>query len=103
MRSFRQGYLFWVALLDLGSNPHQSPHALSKRYGSLMYLKLGTTPALIASSQEAAVAILKTFDSDFSNRPENMGAVADILCTIEMMWPHLPSGLCYEKPVFSTS
>ncbi|GLJ21172.1 hypothetical protein SUGI_0387470 [Cryptomeria japonica] len=82
-------------LLDLGSNPHQSLHALSKRYGGLMYLKLGTTPALIASSQEAAVAILKTFDSDFANRPENMGAAADILLydrsdiTMSSQWPML--------------
>ncbi|GLJ21170.1 hypothetical protein SUGI_0387440 [Cryptomeria japonica] len=99
------------SLLDLGSNPHQSLHALSKRYGSLMYLKLGTTPALIASSQEAAVAILKTFDSDFSNRPENMGAVADILLynrndvATSPQWPvlrkicifHLLTPKCMQK------
>ncbi|GLJ21174.1 hypothetical protein SUGI_0387610 [Cryptomeria japonica] len=99
------------SLLDLGSNPHHSLHALSKRYGGLMYLKLGTTPAIIASSQEAAVAILKTFDSHFSNRPESMGAVANILLydrsdiIMSSQWPmlrklcifHLLTPKCLQK------
>ncbi|GLJ21171.1 hypothetical protein SUGI_0387450 [Cryptomeria japonica] len=76
-----------------------------------MYLKLGTTPALIASSKEAATAILKTFDSDFSNRLANMGATADILLynrndiTMSSQWPmlrklcifHLLTPKCLQK------
>ncbi|GLJ21200.1 hypothetical protein SUGI_0388180 [Cryptomeria japonica] len=101
------------SLLDLGSNPHQSLHALSKRYGGLMYIKLGTTPAIIASSQEAATAILKTFDSDFSNRPQSGSAAADILLynrsdisfSPQSQWPflrklcifHLLTPKCLEK------
>ncbi|GLJ21194.1 hypothetical protein SUGI_0388060 [Cryptomeria japonica] len=64
------------SLLNIGSNPHQSLYALSKRYGGLMYLKLGTTPTIVASSREAATAIFKTFDSDFSNRPHGGSGAA---------------------------
>ncbi|XP_057822331.2 flavonoid 3'-monooxygenase CYP75B137 [Cryptomeria japonica] len=101
------------SLLDLGSNPHHSLCALSKRYGGLMYLKLGSTPTIIASSQEAATAILKTFDSDFSNRPQSGSAVADILLynrsditwSPHSQWPflrklcifHLLTPKCLEK------
>ena len=84
-------------LLVLGSNPHRSLHALSQRYGGLMFLKLGSKPTIIASSKEAATAILKTFDSDFANRPKNMGATTDILLynrndfimSSESRWPML--------------
>ncbi|XP_057827376.1 flavonoid 3',5'-hydroxylase 2 [Cryptomeria japonica] len=60
-----------------------------------MHLKLGTTPTIIASSREAATAILKTFDSDFSNRPQSGSAAADILLynrsdiTWSPRWPSL--------------
>ncbi|GLJ21176.1 hypothetical protein SUGI_0387650 [Cryptomeria japonica] len=99
------------SLLDLASNPHQSLYAFSKRYGGLMYLKLGTIPTIVASSQEAATAILKTFDSDFSNRPQTGSAAADILIynrsniTWSPQWPflrklcifHLLTPKCLEK------
>ncbi|KAH9288787.1 hypothetical protein KI387_032904, partial [Taxus chinensis] len=95
----------------LGSNPHQSLYTLSKRYGGLMYLKIGTTPAVIASSLEAATAILKTFDNNFCNRAPYGGAAADILLydksdiTMSSNWPmlrklcvvHLLSPKCVDE------
>ncbi|XP_023768148.1 cytochrome P450 Tp4149 [Lactuca sativa] len=61
-------------LHQLGSHPHQSLHALSKKYGPLMLIHIGSIPTLVASSVDAAQGILKTHDSSFSSRP-NMSIV----------------------------
>nr|QLI49056.1 cytochrome P450 family 75 subfamily A polypeptide 110 [Gloriosa superba] len=42
---------------------------LSKRYGPLMYLKLGNRGTLVVSSPAAARAIFTTADAHFANRP----------------------------------
>ncbi|CAA2961478.1 cytochrome P450 71A6-like [Olea europaea var. sylvestris] len=57
-------------LHQLGLFPHRSLHALSKRYGPLMLLHLGSVPALIVSSADAACEIMKNQDLIFSNRPK---------------------------------
>ncbi|KAL7117024.1 hypothetical protein ACP275_03G045100 [Erythranthe tilingii] len=41
-------------LLLLGRNPHRSLAKLSKTYGPLMYLKLGTVQTIVASSPDMA-------------------------------------------------
>ncbi|PWA56234.1 cytochrome P450 [Artemisia annua] len=56
-------------MLQLGSSPHRSLHALSQKYGPLMLLHLGSKPTLVASSSEVAREILKTHDLSFSGRP----------------------------------
>ncbi|KAG9447227.1 hypothetical protein H6P81_013355 [Aristolochia fimbriata] len=55
-------------LHQLGSSPHRSLRKLSKKYGSVMFMHLGSTPTLVVSSEEAAQEILKTHDLVFSDR-----------------------------------
>ncbi|WOG89178.1 hypothetical protein DCAR_0208414 [Daucus carota subsp. sativus] len=49
--------------------PHRSFHHLSKKYGSLMFLQLGSVPTLVVSSAAMAREIFKKHDSVFSSRP----------------------------------
>ncbi|KAL7155034.1 hypothetical protein ABFS83_03G046700 [Erythranthe nasuta] len=55
-------------LLLLGQNPHRSIAKLSKTYGPLMYLKLGTVQTIVASSPEMAKEILLKHDQICSDR-----------------------------------
>ncbi|KAJ9680870.1 hypothetical protein PVL29_020008 [Vitis rotundifolia] len=55
-------------LLQLGEKPHQSLAILSKTYGPLMSLKLGTTTTIVVSSSEAAQEVLNKNDQAFSSR-----------------------------------
>lgn len=56
------------SLLELGPRPNQSLAALSKIYGPLMTLKLGSITTIVASSPEAAQEILQKQDKNFSDR-----------------------------------
>jgi flavonoid 3'-monooxygenase len=58
----------------LGNMPHHSLYHLSKKYGPIMYLKLGTTDTVVVSSPKIAEACLKTNDLNFSSRPSNSAA-----------------------------
>ena len=58
----------------LGNMPHVALAKMSKRYGPVMFLKMGTNSMVVASTPEAAQAFLKTLDINFSNRPANAGA-----------------------------
>ncbi|CAN6312679.1 unnamed protein product [Urochloa humidicola] len=53
----------------IGTLPHRSIHELSKRYGPLMSLRLGSFPVIVGSSVDAARLILKTHDLAFIDRP----------------------------------
>ncbi|KAM3281032.1 cytochrome 71AU50 [Capsicum chacoense] len=53
----------------LGKNPHQDLNNLAKKYGPIMYLKLGLVDNIIASSPHAAEQFLKTYDQNFASRP----------------------------------
>ncbi|CAL9167429.1 unnamed protein product [Musa hybrid cultivar] len=60
-----------IGNLDLiGSLPHRSLHALSQKYGPLMYLRFGSFPVVVGSSVEAARFFLKTHDICFVSRPK---------------------------------
>ncbi|KAK9734007.1 hypothetical protein RND81_04G107900 [Saponaria officinalis] len=58
----------------LGTYPHRSLKSLSDRYGELMVVHLGKTPALVVSSEKAATEIMKTHDAKFSSRASNKTA-----------------------------
>ena len=53
----------------IGELPHRSMHELSKRYGPLMQLRLGSLPAVVGSSVDMARFFLKTSDAAFADRP----------------------------------
>ncbi|KAB1217255.1 Cytochrome P450 71A21 [Morella rubra] len=56
-------------LHHLGTLPHRSLHALSKKYGPIMFLYFGHSPTLVVSSTDMAKEVVKTHDLVFSNRP----------------------------------
>nr|GME13207.1 cytochrome P450 71A3-like [Ipomoea batatas] len=58
-------------ILQLGSLPHRTLQQLSTHYGPLMLLHFGSMPVLVASSPDAARAIMKDHDLAFSDRPAN--------------------------------
>ncbi|GLJ31811.1 hypothetical protein SUGI_0639990 [Cryptomeria japonica] len=53
----------------LGTLPHQSLAALAKRYGSIVFLRLGSVPTVVISSPAMAKEFLKTHDLVFATRP----------------------------------
>ncbi|EFJ04393.1 hypothetical protein SELMODRAFT_449382 [Selaginella moellendorffii] len=55
-------------LHKLGSLPHISLHKLSKRYGDVMHLKLGSVSTVIISSERAAREIFKRHGLEFASR-----------------------------------
>ncbi|KAG6686413.1 hypothetical protein I3842_11G017700 [Carya illinoinensis] len=61
-------------LHQLGTLPHRSFQALSKKYGPVMLLQLGHAPTLVVSSPDMAREIMKTHDIVFSNRPRTTAA-----------------------------
>ncbi|KAJ4765648.1 Cytochrome P450 [Rhynchospora pubera] len=61
----------------LSSFPHRSLKNLSSLYGPIMYLRLGSVPAVILSSAAAVEESIRFHDTALSSRPQV--AVADIL------------------------
>ncbi|XP_072976430.1 flavonoid 3',5'-hydroxylase-like [Typha angustifolia] len=57
------------ALPLIGPAPHSGLASLAARYGPIMYLKMGTSRVVVASTPSAARAFLKTLDAQFANRP----------------------------------
>ncbi|XP_034708515.1 cytochrome P450 76T24-like [Vitis riparia] len=55
-------------LLELGDKPHQSLTTLSRTYGPLMSLKLGSTTTIVISSPKTAQEVLNKKDQAFSSR-----------------------------------
>ncbi|KAL2462989.1 Cytochrome [Forsythia ovata] len=63
-------------ILQLGKNPHQSLTKLSKIYGPLMYLKLGSRNTIVVSSPDIAKQVLQKHDQVFSSRTIPAAATA---------------------------
>lgn len=61
-------------LPHLGAVPHHSIAALARKYGPLMYLRLGVIDVVVAASASVAAQFLKIHDANFSSRPPNSGA-----------------------------
>ncbi|CAM6065967.1 unnamed protein product [Sphagnum tenellum] len=57
-------------LFLLGKTPHQDLYKLSKTYGDIMELKLGSVRAVIISSPQMAEHVLKTHDHLLTYRPK---------------------------------
>ncbi|XP_075493843.1 strychnine-11-hydroxylase-like [Primulina tabacum] len=56
-------------LHQIGVLPHRSLQKLSKIYGDLMFVRLGSVPTIVISSPDMARKIFKTHDLAFSGRP----------------------------------
>ncbi|CAN0871061.1 Flavonoid 3'-monooxygenase [Linum grandiflorum] len=60
-------------LPHLGSMPHHTIAALARRYGPLLYLRLGYVDVVVAASASVAAQFLKHNDSNFADRPQTSG------------------------------
>ncbi|KAI3918199.1 hypothetical protein MKX01_041519, partial [Papaver californicum] len=56
-------------LHQLGDMTAQSLQKLSNKYGGLMFIQIGSVPALVISSTDVAKEVFRTHDIVFSNRP----------------------------------
>uniref|UniRef100_A0A9I9EMC7 Uncharacterized protein n=1 Tax=Cucumis melo TaxID=3656 RepID=A0A9I9EMC7_CUCME len=75
----------------------QSLAALSKKYGPLMFLKLGQTPTLVISSPIMAREVRKTHDLKFINRPQTTAGIFLLYGCQDM--PFSPYGeYCGDEP-----
>ncbi|KAK6920233.1 Cytochrome P450 [Dillenia turbinata] len=64
-----RGYPIIGNMLQLGKMPHLTLTNLSKTYGPIMSLKLGSTTTILISSSTMAKEVLKTHDEIFVDRP----------------------------------
>jgi hypothetical protein len=62
------------SLPSIGNLPHRTFYHLSKKYGDVMELKLGSTRAVVISSPDFAKEILKTHDQVCASRPDAVAA-----------------------------
>ncbi|KAJ7969661.1 Cytochrome P450 [Quillaja saponaria] len=58
----------------LGDLPHRTLESLAKKYGPIMFLRLGNVPTIVVSSPEAAQLFLQTHDNVFAGRPKVQAA-----------------------------
>ena len=60
-------------LHQVGALPHRSLRALARRHGPVMLLRLGSVPAVVVSSPEAAREVMRTHDAHCCSRPAMPG------------------------------
>ncbi|XP_071722986.1 LOW QUALITY PROTEIN: cytochrome P450 71B34-like [Rutidosis leptorrhynchoides] len=60
-------------LHQLGPLAHQSLYHISKKYGPVIFLKLGRVPTVVVSSADSAKQVLKTHDLECCSRPPLAG------------------------------
>ncbi|KAG8391706.1 hypothetical protein BUALT_Bualt01G0215100 [Buddleja alternifolia] len=90
-------------ILSLGPKPHQSLANLSRKYGPVMSLKLGSLTTIVVSSPEAAKIVLQKHDLAFSSRsiPSAAGALnhdefSMVWLPVENQWRKLRK-ICKEQ------
>ncbi|XP_024527059.1 flavonoid 3'-monooxygenase-like [Selaginella moellendorffii] len=59
------------ALFSLEEPLHQHFAKISKKYGPIVYLKIGMAPFVVVSNNEMAAQVLKTHDLEFASRPDD--------------------------------
>ncbi|URE47056.1 Cytochrome P450 [Musa troglodytarum] len=69
-----RGFPIIGALPLVGAKAHANLARLAKRYGPIMFLRLGSHGCVVASNADAARAFLKTHDAQFANRPDPLSA-----------------------------
>ncbi|KAL7593719.1 cytochrome P450 76T24 [Lactuca sativa] len=82
-------------LLEFGPNPHHSLAILSKRYGPLMSLKLGSRMTIVISSPDMAKEFFQTHDISFSSRSVPNAVRAGDSDKYSIVW--LPAGDRWRK------
>ncbi|CAL5381645.1 unnamed protein product [Camellia sinensis] len=94
-------------ILALGKSPHESLSKLSKIYGPLMYLMLGTIKTIVVSSPSIAKEVLQKHDQVCSSRTiPHTGQVFDH-DKVSMVWlpvssPWRSLRKIYKEHMFST-
>jgi cytochrome P450 len=61
------GSLFYLSKL-----PHRAMEELAKKYGPILYLRLGYLNHIVISNGEMALEVLKTHDANFASRPSSI-------------------------------
>lgn len=56
-------------LLQMGSHPHRAITAMQKKFGHILYIRLGAVPTLVIDSPGLISEITKEQDNVFSSRP----------------------------------
>uniref|UniRef100_A0A6J0UH57 Cytochrome P450 1A n=1 Tax=Pogona vitticeps TaxID=103695 RepID=A0A6J0UH57_9SAUR len=64
------GYPFIGNMLEVGKNPHLSLTQMSRKYGDVMKIHIGTTPVLVLSGLETIRQALVRQGADFMGRPD---------------------------------
>lgn len=67
-----RGWPVFGSLLAVGNLPHQTFNSWAKRYGPVMYLRLGYVRLLVVSSADMAREIFKTNDQIWASRPQHI-------------------------------
>ncbi|KAL8196939.1 UNVERIFIED_CONTAM: hypothetical protein K2H54_002417 [Gekko kuhli] len=64
------GYPLIGSVLDMGKNPHLSLTQMSKKYGDVMKVRIGSRPVLVLSGLETIKQALVKQGGDFMGRPD---------------------------------
>ncbi|WCJ22836.1 Cytochrome P450 76T24 [Euphorbia peplus] len=73
-------------ILEMGTNPHKSLANLSKTYGPILSLKLGSLTAIVISSPEFTKEAFQTHDQALSSRTVTDAARVDSHHKISLVW-----------------